>query len=87
MLNAHHQLDSKKKLNNNNTKHLQRSTHHNNVLLSSLGGVLGGGHRVALQGDHGLAVTPVRRVLLKFFPNSEASDFLFLFLIRFSNFF
>merc|ERR1712172_407379 len=37
--------------------------HHNNILLSSLGGILGG--------DNGLAVTSVRCVLLKFFPNSE----------------
>merc|ERR1719234_2796087 len=45
--------------------------HYNNILLSSLGGILGGGHGVALQSDNGLAMTPVRRVFLKFFPNSE----------------
>merc|ERR1719234_2971908 len=45
--------------------------HHNNVLLSSFGGILGGGHGVALKSDNGLAVTPVRCVLLKLFPNSE----------------
>ena len=51
------------------------STHHHHVLLSGLGGVLGGGHRVPLQGDDGLAVAPVRCVLLKLFANSEASEF------------
>ena len=55
--------------------HHQSSTHHHHVLLPGLGGVLGGGHRVPLQGDDGLAVAPVRCILLKLLANSEASDF------------
>merc|ERR1712172_346478 len=50
--------------------------HHNNILLSSLGGILGGGHGVAIKGDNGLAVTSVRCVLLKFFPLLNLSSML-----------
>ena len=54
------------------------STHHDHVLLPRLGGVLGGGHRVPLQGHDCLAVTPIRGVFLKLFPESEKSDVSFL---------
>ena len=57
--------------------HWRSSTHHHHILLSSLGGVLGGGHLVPLQGDDCLAVPPVRCVLLKLFAKSKVSDFFY----------
>ena len=62
--------------------HWRSSTHHHHILLPSLGGVLGGGHLVPLQGDDCLAVPPVRCILLKLFAKSKVSYFLLL-----SNFF